>query len=143
MTDHSLKPWYDMNYPEAWWPHHVVKLSYYYGAIFAKCCQEFLFFSKDHWNIELCKRRIFLLAPNRSSPLCISLNKGNEGHEDVSAYLHLSEFLCISMHFSAYLWISLHFSAFFWISLHLTECTVVLWTTFLSLNNKTGKGPIF
>ena len=70
-----------------------------------------LYCSKDHWKIERFKRRIFLLAPNRTLPLCISLNKEY-------AYLHLSDFLYISLHFSAFLCISLHFSAFLYISLH-------------------------
>ena len=103
MPNYSLKPWYDKNYPEAWWPHHV-----------AKCCQAILFCSKDHWNIERFRRRIFLLAPNRTLPLCIFLN--------FSAFLYISldfsAFPCISLRFPAFLCIFLNLSAFIYTSLH-------------------------
>ena len=47
-------------------------------------------------------------------------HKGHEGYEDISAYLHFSAFLYISLHFSTFLFISLHFCAFLCLSLHLS-----------------------
>ena len=45
----------------------------------------------------------------------------HECHEDITAYVHIPAFVCISLNFSAFIYISLNFSAFFCslcISLH-------------------------
>ena len=54
-------------------------------------------------------------------PVCHEGHKGHENHEDISAYLHFSSFLYISLHFPAFLCISLHLTAFLCISLNFSE----------------------
>ena len=81
------------------------------------------FFKSLQGSSNFCKTQHVLYFLNvgcsriSNIPVCHEGHKGHEGHEDISAYLHFSAFLFISLHFSSFLCISMNLSAFIWISL--------------------------